>query len=368
MHGFEHVVLNSLTLQRIRKRKYPFMYTERRIPKKNGKIRRIQMPNPATANAGVLLSEILQMITGPLTYPDGGFLKLGCYSYSKIPNAMFVMASKFRECKHIIHLDIADFFDTMDSSMIFIQILGLLGTLHEMRGKRFEGTFENFASACSHACTIPDPDGYSEYPRYAVQGSPLTPIISNLLGATMIDLPISWITPKPLVYARFSDDIYLGTNDDPEPLAALAISKINETYFKVNEAKTEIMHRDDPSRFPQVLSLYCDTHGHLKIPSRKGRMMKVAAFKAGLEPVTKKNFKMHLHYKGLLAYTRALVRYNHGLSTTPVLSPRPDFKSSWHHTKKLEADMMKSYMSGLRIRLRDSIQLALEVAIKNGLE
>ena len=364
---YRHILLNKTNIYQTSRIFTQPTYEVKKIPKANGKLRTIHIPDATTANIGTLLSVILTELTQAYTYEDTGFLGLGCYSYTRIPYAMPRMAHQFKGYKYILHFDIEDFFGTMHAYQIGKRIHDLLATMRRKHGDRKDNTFSLFAKDCALNCCHHVSEG--EIPL-AVQGSPLTPIISNIVGAIEIDAPLKPYIHSNDTYARFSDDIYVGTNSsDRCKDYGYGVPKIIERVsdFRVNEEKTKVMDKDNPNCLPQVLSLHCDDLGFLKIPSQKGKLMKVAAFKSGSTTYNKHTFKMHLRYKGYLSYVRSINEFNRTVGKpTNTRGAHRQFKGSAHYMEKLEAEMTKSYDQGVKAMLRKNLQLSIDTAVHNG--
>lgn len=161
------------------------------------------------------------------------------YSFSIYSNA-----KQYINKRYVFNLDIENFFE----SITFSRIVG------------FFNKNNNFLLNIDIAITIAQIATYrtsSKKEGYLPQGSPLSPIISNLIGS-ILDYKILRLAKKyKLDYTRYADDITLSTNlkNLPKEIAlrgsdhwevGYRLEKaINSSGFNVNKAKTRLHTKNE---------------------------------------------------------------------------------------------------------------------------
>lgn len=148
-------------------------------------------------------------------------------------------ASKHINKRYVLNIDLENFFE----SITFSRIVGYL-----QKNNDFQLRFP-IAVLIAQICTI----RFSKTDEgFLPQGSPTSPIISNLIG-NILDIKILRLAQKyKLNYSRYADDITLSTNmkDFPQEIAYLKNSKwivgeklesiIIKSKFKINHKKTRL--------------------------------------------------------------------------------------------------------------------------------
>lgn len=214
-------------------------YTEFSIPKRGGGQRRITAPNSrlkfVQRRLAALLSEILFELERSRSSNDciisHGF-KSGL---SIVTNADF-----HRNKRHVFNIDLKEFFPSINFG-------------------RVRGFFikdRNFLLDAKIATVVAQ---VSCYNNQLPQGSPCSPVISNLI-AHILDIHLNRIaTASRCSYTRYVDDITFSTNEKrfPSSIARSVVgskdrwvagdsivSTISRSGFKVNELKTRMQYRD----------------------------------------------------------------------------------------------------------------------------
>ncbi|WP_439922615.1 reverse transcriptase domain-containing protein [Nitrobacter sp. JJSN] len=140
--------------------------------------------------------------------------------------------------RHILNIDLQDFFPTINYGRIF----GLLSKApHNIAPK--------VAAAIAKACTLDN-----ELP----QGAPTSPVLSNLVCAKM-DAELSrFAAANKCVYSRYADDMTFSTNRQLMPLSSLGLDAegrpqtqvakalrdiVEENGFVINEKKSRLTSR-----------------------------------------------------------------------------------------------------------------------------
>jgi 5S rRNA maturation endonuclease (ribonuclease M5)/retron-type reverse transcriptase len=212
-------------------------YLKFEIPKRNGGKRQIHAPYPELMTLQRRLSEYLQdciaeinatrKVTSSLSH---GFRR----KFSIITNA-----SVHRNRRYVLNLDLEDFFGTIN----FGRIRGFF-----IRNDHFALTPKAATILAQIAC----------FEHSLPQGSPCSPVISNLIGH-LLDIRLAALAHKGgCSYSRYADDITFSTNKNcfPEYLAKPvegdphswnvgdALEKaITKAGFKINTAKTRLQYK-----------------------------------------------------------------------------------------------------------------------------
>lgn len=208
-------------------------YTTFEIPKKNGGTRIIKAPIPKLKKLQTHLAHLLynclteieaERNATPVSY---GFRKKGTITAN---------AKNHKRRRFVLNLDLADFFPTFN----FGRVRGFF-----LKDKSFELSEEVATTIAQIACdeaALP-------------QGSPCSPIISELIGQ-ILDFRLLKLAKKHGVkYSRYADDITFSTNEKAFPtqlavqdqnapsvwiLGDKLVSRINNSGFIINDGKTRM--------------------------------------------------------------------------------------------------------------------------------
>ena len=220
-------------------------YTMFPVPKKDGRtFRLIEAPQPSLKISQKKLYELLSPYYTPLCcvhgFVSGRSILTGAGSHLLRNGAS---AGPRKQARHYFSLDIEDFFPSISSQRIY----GLL------IGKRLRAP-SDVAYDISQLCVGE---------RGLAQGSPVSPLISNMICLSLDRAILDFAKDNGLFYTRYADDITLstsnrkrfmelfgGTNDPQNPTIPDAIrTAITEhngrESFKINMAKT---HYRTPSQ------------------------------------------------------------------------------------------------------------------------
>lgn len=216
--------------------KMPVKYNEFTVPKKSGGVRNISAPSPELKLLQRRLSDGLQScwdeintekkITKPISH---GFRRGASISTN---------ASVHRGRRFVFNVDIKDFFDSIN----FGRVYGFF-----VKNKDFaltENVAKVLAAISCHEGTLP-------------QGSPCSPVISNLIGQ-ILDIRLAKLAHRyGCSYSRYADDLTFSTNErifpsaiafsniDHSWAAGAALSKIIEkSGFQLNPKKTRMQYRN----------------------------------------------------------------------------------------------------------------------------
>ena len=207
------------------------------IQKRNGDKRVINAPEPRLKMLQRRLANVLYDCAKGIEEHDPPRRPL---AHGFVPGkSIFSNASVHKHRRYVLNLDLQDFFPSLN----FGRIRGFF-----IKDKRFELNEKVATVITQIAC----------FKNELPQGSPCSPVISNLLGH-LLDVRLARFAKKnKCTYSRYVDDITFSTNlkdfptDLAEPitknhshwqLGAPLIEEINRAGFKVNNSKTRMQWR-----------------------------------------------------------------------------------------------------------------------------
>jgi RNA-directed DNA polymerase len=216
--------------------KMPVRYATFTVPKKTGGVRTISAPCPELKLLQRRLSDGLQncwdeinsekKITSPISH---GFRR---------KFSIYTNASVHRGRRFVFNIDIKDFFDSIN----FGRVYGFF-----LKNKDFSLTDDVAKVLAAIAC----------HEGKLPQGSPCSPVISNLIGQILDIRLVKLARSHGCSYSRYADDLTFSTNkqDFPSAIAALGedhswvvgqgLSEIIEkSGFQLNPKKTRMQYRD----------------------------------------------------------------------------------------------------------------------------
>lgn len=216
--------------------KMPVKYETFTVPKKTGGVRTISAPRPELKLLQRRLSDGLQScwdeintkkkVTKPISH---GFRKGA---------SILTNASVHRGRRFVFNVDIKDFFDSIN----FGRVYGFF-----VKNKDFvlsESVAKVLAAIACHDGKLP-------------QGSPCSPVISNLIGQ-ILDIRLAQLAHRyGCSYSRYADDLTFSTNERIFP-SAIAVSNIDHSWaagvalskiiekagFQLNPKKTRMQYLD----------------------------------------------------------------------------------------------------------------------------
>ncbi len=207
-------------------------YTEFQISKTNGKKRTIKAPieklKHLQRRLADLLNESFELISKDKRPLSHGFRK----RHSIITNA-----KKHKNKRYVFNIDLKDFFPSIN----FGRVRGYF--IHNHNFKLNPKVATVIAQIACHDNELP-------------QGSPCSPIISNLIGH-LLDIRMAQLAKRTkCTYSRYADDLTFSTNkkDFSEKIAKLnddnkwtagqkLIKEIKKTGFIVNQEKTSMQFK-----------------------------------------------------------------------------------------------------------------------------
>jgi len=185
-----------------------FFYRYFSVPKKNGGLRDIAEPLPS-------LKEIQRWILDNILY------KCKCSKFSKayIPNNSIKTNAKFhRKQKSVLTLDIRNYFPSITIEKV-----------KEFFGKI--GYNQKVSSILSSLCCL---DGYLP------QGSPTSPMLSNLITKDMDEEIASFISSLNIRYSRYADDLTFSGDFKPGFIIKNVKKILESNGFQIHEEKIRV--------------------------------------------------------------------------------------------------------------------------------
>lgn len=211
------------------------------IYKKNGKPREILAPNNLLKNIQQRLALILNNVFDEINSRSNQV----CYSYRKDSENKYGFHENAKlhvNSKLVINIDLKDFF----TNITFSRIVGYLN-----KNKNLELDY-NVAITIAQIACYKDPITNKSY---LPQGSPCSPMLSNLIGTILDDRLFKLSKKKFFKYSRYSDDLTISftTNSFPTDIVKKIESNwelgkklrdtIERTQFQINEEKIVIRDR-----------------------------------------------------------------------------------------------------------------------------
>lgn len=209
-------------------------------PKRSGGVREINAPEPRLKMLQRRLANVIYscIVEAEENNPPRRPLSHG-FERSKPPRSIFTNASVHKNHRYVLNLDLEDFFPSFN----FGRVRGFF-----IKDKRFELNEKIATVIAQIAC----------YRNELPQGSPCSPVISNLLGH-LLDVRLARLAKKnKCTYSRYADDLTFSTNKKAFPAAIAepipensprwqvgpALKKqIENAGFKVNHSKTRMQWR-----------------------------------------------------------------------------------------------------------------------------
>ncbi len=216
--------------------KMPLKYKTFTVPKKSGGVRTISAPCPELKLLQRRLSDGLQSCWDEIN-AEKKMAKPISHGF-RIGASILTNASVHRGRRFVFNVDIKDFFDSIN----FGRVYGFF-----VKNKDFaltESVAKVLAAISCHEGRLP-------------QGSPCSPVISNLIGQ-ILDIRLAQLAHRyGCSYSRYADDLTFSTNERIFP-SAIALSTIDHSWsagaalskiiekggFQLNPKKTRMQYRD----------------------------------------------------------------------------------------------------------------------------
>lgn len=214
--------------------KLPLKYKTFTVPKRSGGVRTISAPYPELKLLQRRLSVGLQSCWDEIN-TEKKIKKPISHGFRK-GASIFTNASVHRGRRFVFNVDITDFFDSINFGRVYRFFV---------KNKDFaltEGVAKILAAIACHEGKLP-------------QGSPCSPVISNLIGQ-ILDIRLAQLARKyGCSYSRYADDLTFSTNERVFP-SAIALSNIDHSWapgaalskaiekcgFQLNPKKTRMQY------------------------------------------------------------------------------------------------------------------------------
>lgn len=327
------------------------LYKEFEIPKKTGGVRTISAPCAELKYLQKQLAKLLQECSDEieksavaknnlhLKYRE---LKKRSLSHGFKPGYSIVTnAASHRNKNLVLNIDLHDFF----GSIHFGRIRGYFIKNNNFKLNQKVATV--VAQIASHENALP-------------QGSPCSPIISNLI-AHVLDIKLAKIAyAEKCTYSRYADDITFSTNKKsfPESLAkcidpeahswvagTVLEGAIRTSWFSLNPKKTRFQYRDSRQTVTGLtvnskVNVRAEYHRTAKAMTHK--LFRTGSFevlKANKEGVTEKTLGSVHQLNGILSFIYMINDYNRKLRTKHPLNPA--FEPATEKLKSIEESHRK---------------------------
>jgi len=215
-------------------------YTTFQIPKRNGGQRTIKAPVNALKLVQRRLSDLLQDCIEEINTSKGR-MDRAAHGFKR-RRSIITNARRHRHRRYVFNLDLEDFFPSIN----FGRVRGFL-----IKNRDF-GLHEDVATVITQiAC----------HDNSLPQGSPCSPVISNLVAHILDMRLVGLATAAGCTYSRYADDLTFSTNKREFPVDIAVPSgiegseshlwkpsetlrtTIERTGFRINAAKTHLMYR-----------------------------------------------------------------------------------------------------------------------------
>lgn len=212
-------------------------YTEFFIPKKNGGLRQIKAPIEQLKTLQRRLADLLNQCFDEIN--NKGKQKKSISHGFRKNHSIITNANKHKNKRHVFNVDLQDFFP----SIHFGRVQGYF-----LKNEHFQLEREVATTIAQIAC----------HEKVLPQGSPCSPIISNLI-AHLLDIRMVYLAQKAkCTYSRYADDLTFSTNKNkftpkiaikneetcnkwlPSEILEKEIGKVD---FRINQNKVSMQHK-----------------------------------------------------------------------------------------------------------------------------
>lgn len=212
-------------------------YTEFSIPKKNGGVRQIKAPIDQLKKLQRRLADLLNQCFDEIN-KKGKQKKSISHGFRK-KHSIITNANKHKNKRHVFNIDLEDFFP----SIHFGRIQGFF-----LKNEHFQLEPEVATTIAQIAC----------HDKVLPQGSPCSPVISNLIGH-LLDIRMVYLAKKAkCTYSRYADDLTFSTNKKEfSPKIAVKVNgngnewipgealekEIEKVDFRINQNKVSMQNK-----------------------------------------------------------------------------------------------------------------------------
>lgn len=216
-------------------------YREFDIPKKSGGVRRIAAPQGGLKLLQRRLADILQDCLDEINNASGNQAKpFGQISHGfKRKLSILTNAKKHRNRRYVFNIDLVDFFGSIN----FGRVRGFF--IKDARFRLNPKVATIFAQIACFKKSLP-------------QGSPCSPVISNLIGNILDTHLVRLASRQGCIYTRYADDLTFSTNKRcfPQSIAIQSngdnhiwvpgpelLRLVKHSGFEINSKKTRMQYR-----------------------------------------------------------------------------------------------------------------------------
>lgn len=216
----------------------PSKYRKFEIPKRQGGFRTICAPSAELKKAQKNLADLLQNCVETINLAKGHDDQIS-HGFTR-KRSIITNAKKHRNQRYVFNIDLKDFFNTIN----FGRVRGFF-----IKDKNFALQPEVATILAQIAC----------HENALPQGSPCSPVISNLIGHVLDIHLVKLASRTGCTYSRYADDLTFSTNKKtfPPSIAECVLGSehnwvpgkelsrlIRKSGFEINEAKTRMQYHD----------------------------------------------------------------------------------------------------------------------------
>lgn len=307
-------------------------YKQFKIPKRYGGTRKICAPLPELKLLQRRLSDLLQNCVQEINEANGQKKQQLSHGFIR-ERTIITNAKKHRNRKYVFNVDLSDFFGSIN----FGRIRGFF-----MKNKNFSlhaNVATILAQIASFENTLP-------------QGSPCSPVISNLIGHILDIHLVRLASQNGCTYSRYADDLTFSTNKSEFPACIATRIDSNENMwipgdelarlvkmnnFQMNPLKTRMQYRDSRQ---EVTGLVVNRKVNIRSEYRhtvramvhrlltKGYFEFVHAVNDGIEAVTINKIRGNMNQlHGMLGFIDSIDLYNKNITPKTKEKNQPNLSS-----------------------------------------
>ncbi len=203
-------------------------YKEFEIPKKSGGVRKIIAPKVALLKLQQDIKTLLEADYSPRTYVHG--------FVSNQQRSIISNAQRHIRQRWVLNFDLADFFET-------IHVGRITGRL-QANPYNYPKEIADFVAHISCYETVKNVDGSDRLSTVLMTGSPLSPVISNII-CDRLDSELSrYCRNFGLIYSRYADDITISSNRRKFPRRVAHIDEEEHPRTFLSEELQSIIERN----------------------------------------------------------------------------------------------------------------------------
>lgn len=191
------------------------------IKKDNGQLRNLHEPLPS-------LKEIQNWILKEILYKN----KVSRYAKGYVPNRSIKEHTIYHTgVKEVLTLDIKDFFNTIDFSLVEKLFLDM-------------GYSKRISNLITKICYLEE---------NLPQGAPTSPYISNLILLNFDKVIGQYSLDNNIKYTRYADDLAFSGNLDKDIIIQTVKDELDKLGLKLNINKTKLMRQNDPQLISGII-------------------------------------------------------------------------------------------------------------------